>query len=283
MNYTEYLDQGYAQNHLQSQRLYLAVPQSNQPLPCVVYVHGGAWWDGTFPAGARGLAEARDDAKAFLEAGWAVAIINYRLSTEARWPAQIHDCKAAIRLLRTKAGEYGIDPDRIVAWGSSAGAHLVQMLVMTKGVERFEDRTMGNPEASSAVNAAISSYGISDISQWTPPDIARHDGVERCKSQLLGEGYDADQAADASPITHVAQAVARPNGLVPMLLAHSDDDDLVPCEQTHRLEERIREAGAADRIETWYPAHGGHGEWFLWRSREATDRFVEFAERAVRS
>ncbi|KAB7788779.1 alpha/beta hydrolase [Bifidobacterium cebidarum] len=283
MNIIEYIDQDYAGHGLQSQKLYLAVPKhgiaSASSIPVVVYIHGGGWIGGNFAAGARGLATERADAAAFLEAGYAVAIINYRLSTEAKWTAQIHDCKAAIRFLRANAARYGIDPERIVAWGASAGAHLAQFMGLTNDDLRYEGPATAFPEAnraSSRVNLVISAFGIADIARWALPG-SRNLEVEGYKSMLLGDHYTEAQAKDASPIERI-DALA-PGSMVPMLLMHADNDDLVPCEQTHWLEQRLRDAGYGDRIETWYPHIGGHGDPAVWRSPAATSRFVSFCDR----
>ncbi|NQT87653.1 alpha/beta hydrolase, partial [bacterium] len=99
------------------------------PLPIVVWIHGGAWRAGTKSLGR---------VMPLVERGYAVAAITYRLTGEAQWPAQIQDCKCAIRWLRAHAAEHGIDPDRIGVWGSSAGGHLVAMLGTAGDVEAFE-------------------------------------------------------------------------------------------------------------------------------------------------
>ncbi|KAB8287329.1 lipase [Bifidobacterium ramosum] len=275
---TEYIDQDYAGNGRQSQKLYLAIPagaSAGHPVPVVIYIHGGGWIGGTFAPGSTGLATGRDDTNAFLEAGYAVAVINYRLSTEARWPAQIHDCKAAVRFLRAHAGKYGIDPDRIVAWGASAGAHLAQFLGFTNGDARYDDPASAASGVSSTVNLVIAAFGISDISRWVLPG-PRYDEVEDYKTKLLGTGYTQEAAHDASPIDHVHA------GMAPMLLAHADDDALVPCDQTHWLEAAIHEVGGGASIETWYPHTGGHGDPRVWRAPEATDRFIDFCDRHLR-
>lgn len=278
---TEYTDQDYAGDGLRSHRLYLAVPPSpaSTRLPLVIYIHGGGWVGGNFEAGATGLAD-REDARAFLDAGYAVAVVNYRLSTEARWPAQIHDCKAAIRFLRAHADRYGIDPDRIVAWGASAGAHLAQFLGLTNGDERYDDRTLGSDEAtrdaSSDVNLVIAAFGISDIGTWSTDDAYWHGMVEYYKDTILGRYRTPEDEADASPIERVSPSLAAT--MPPMLLAHADDDPVVPCAQTRALECRLREAGLSGRIETWYPTTGGHGEPEVWRSAATTDRFVGFCD-----
>ncbi|RSX52196.1 alpha/beta hydrolase [Bifidobacterium goeldii] len=294
MHITELTDLDYAGTGLQSHKLYLAIPESTSkitpgastdgtapaPHPLIVYIHGGGWVGGNFDAGATGLATGRADTEAFLKAGYAVAVINYRLSTEARWPAQIHDCKAAIRFLRAHASDWNIDPNRIVAWGASAGAHLAQFLGFTNGNEHYDNRSIGydtaTRNASSDVNVVIAAFGISNIATWSTSDAYWHDMVEYYKDTILGADRTAAEEADASPIAHVTTSPSLAETMPPMLLAHADDDPVVPAQQTRALECRLREAGLSEHIETWYPETGGHGDPEVWRSPKATTRFIGF-------
>jgi hypothetical protein len=103
-----------------------------RPAPVVVFVHGGGWRLGS--RHSAGPAYARTSAfEAVARAGIAVASVDHRLSAEAAWPAQLHDVKAAVRWLRARAGELGVDPGRVSAWGESAGGHLAALLGLTAG------------------------------------------------------------------------------------------------------------------------------------------------------
>ena len=112
-------------------KMDLMVPKekSENPLPVVVWIHGGAWLEGT---------KEPNVALPLVKYGFVTASIEYRLTPEAIWPAQIHDCKAAIRFLRANAKKFNIDPGRIGVWGSSAGGHLVAMLGLTGDVKSLE-------------------------------------------------------------------------------------------------------------------------------------------------
>ncbi|MED6299610.1 MAG: alpha/beta hydrolase fold domain-containing protein, partial [Verrucomicrobiota bacterium] len=124
----------YANTDNSRQSLNLLLPKSRKKkkLPALVYVHGGGWQNGNKDQGIARLVP-------FVESGEYVGIsIGYRLSGEARWPAQIHDCKAAIRWVRGNAGNYGINPERIGIFGSSAGGHLVAMLGTSGEVKELE-------------------------------------------------------------------------------------------------------------------------------------------------
>lgn len=114
-----------------SQMLDLYLPKEGRNLPLIIYVHGGAFCMG----------DKRQWIKyqlAYLDQGYAVAAINYRLSTEAIFPGQIEDCKAAVRWLRAHAATYRLDPNHFVAWGASAGGHLAAMLGTTGNIRDFD-------------------------------------------------------------------------------------------------------------------------------------------------
>ncbi len=130
----EYVQGGHARNRLD---LYLP-EKAPRPLPVILWVHGGGWTRGDKTNGP---------AFRFATKGYAVASMNYRFSQHATFPAQIHDCKAAVRWLRANARKYGLDADHIGAWGGSAGGHLVALLGTTAGVKDLEARaaTRNNP------------------------------------------------------------------------------------------------------------------------------------------
>ena len=195
-----------------------------KPRPCVVWVHGGGWSKGTHKANqAAGLAGK----------GYVAASVEYRLSGEAIYPAQIQDCKAAIRFLRAHAKDYGIDPNRIGVWGGSAGGHLVALMGTTGGVKELEG-TEGNPKESSRVQAVCDYFGPTNLMaspKWiaTPPQI----------SALLG-GSPKDKpelARLASPVKFVDPKDP------PFLIVHGEEDRLVPIAQSEGLYEALKKAG----------------------------------------
>ena len=138
--------------------LYLPA-KAAQPMPVIVWIHGGAWRAGS---------KERCPAIPMAAQGYAVASINYRLTNVATFPAQIYDCKAAIRWMRAHAKEYGFDPDRIGVWGGSAGGHLVSLLGTSGGVKELEGDVGGNLNFSSRVQAVAvfcgpNSFRIEDL------------------------------------------------------------------------------------------------------------------------
>ena len=137
--------------------LYLPghLPARSRPPGLVVYVHGGGWLE---PGNVKGNYVSQTFANFFLAAGYAIASINYRLSSEAHFPAQIQDVKTAVRWLRAHAAQYGYDPEKIAAMGDSAGGQLVALLGTSQGVPALEGANLGYPGVSSSIKAAIVLY-----------------------------------------------------------------------------------------------------------------------------
>lgn len=234
--------------------------------PIVVYIHGGSWRHDT-----KDLTGKEAMFNAFLNAGYAVASIEYRLSVESPWPAQILDCKAAMRYIRANADEWNIDPDRIAVLGTSAGAHLAMMLGVTNGDASFEDKSMGYGEYSSDVQAVISMYGIADVSQWGRLAGDNVDEANIAKQMLLGDGHSVDMEKAASPITYVD------GNEPPMMLVHAADDGMVSVQQSYMMESALIAAGEASSMATWHPATGGHGEASVfYDDSSAQRRYLDF-------
>ena len=256
------------------QMLDIVLPEYAQgQYPAIVFIHGGAWVQGDKSEG--GFYSGQDDA---LKKGYVVVNVNYRLAQNAQWPAQIYDLKAAIRYIRANADKYHIDPDRIAVWGASAGGHLAQMLATTNGNKDMEDLSMGNAEVSSDIQAAISYFGISDVSKWDTDTEALRGLTATGKTPtelLLGDNYTVEDALAASPISYVSE------NTVPMLITHGGKDDLVPDEQTKMLEEELRKYLKPEMIDTYYPADAGHND-FYWGLPEAEKKPFDFLFKQLR-
>src|SRR5512136_1476982 len=149
----KFLDVSYAPLS-PTQKLDIYLPDEDEgPFPVIMAFHGGAFM---------GCDKADMQVMPMLEGlkrGYAVVAINYRLSGEAKFPALVHDAKAAIRWIRANAAHYHLDPKRIAAWGGSAGGYLASMLGTSAGVPELEDLRMGNPDHPSHVQAVVSWYG----------------------------------------------------------------------------------------------------------------------------
>lgn len=238
----EYIPDGHERHKLD---LHLTAP-SDTPLPLIIWVHGGGWQNGSkenCPPLRQG----------YLEKGYAIASINYRLSQHAVFPAQIEDCKAAVRWLRAHAEKYGLDPNRFGAWGSSAGGHLVALLGTSGDVKAFE--VGPHLEQSSRVQAVCDYFGPSDFMALAKSrDASRPATFMSPESRLIG-GFvldHPDKVARANPITYVSADDP------PFLIVHGDSDSVVPLAQSSMLFEAMQRTGLDVRFHTIRgAAHGG--------------------------
>jgi len=233
-------------------------------LPVVVFIHGGGWRAGDKRGGTVRLAP-------LVATGKYVGVsVGYRLSGEATWPAQIHDCKAAVRWVRANAERLGADPNRIGVWGTSAGGHLVNMLGTSGDVTELEGEC-GSPDESSRVNCVVAFCGPANF--LAPKQLAggrRPNAVD----QLLGGRIEEhkDLARQASPITYVSE------GDPSFLLVHGDADNLVPYEQAEMLHDALENAGVDVkllRIQGGGHGIGGRGPEVIRRVRLFFDRHLQ--------
>jgi acetyl esterase/lipase len=227
-------------------QLDLWVPAGEGPAPLVVWVHGGGFMFGD----RRYLPETLRPNQVFdalLEAGLAVATIDYRHALEAPFPAQLQDAKAAVRYLRAFAAELGISTERIGAMGESAGGHIVAALGLTAHRADLEG-AHGVVGPSSAVDVVVDWYGVSDLSTMPratlPPEVAAKLPPELVTppEDQLTRGLAGRALADASPITHVTPDAP------PFLLVHGTADWLVPYAQSEALHAALTAAGVDARL-----------------------------------
>jgi acetyl esterase/lipase/cyclophilin family peptidyl-prolyl cis-trans isomerase/catechol 2,3-dioxygenase-like lactoylglutathione lyase family enzyme len=257
---TVHRDIAYVTGGHARQKLDLYVPKNGRDLPLIVNIHGGA-----FKMGSKEDGVPLD----YLGQGYAVASLDYRLSGDAIWPAQIEDCKAAVRWLRANAGKFGLDPGRFAAWGASAGGHLAAMLGTAGGVKDFE--VGENLGVSSRVQAVVDYFGPTDFLQMDAhrlPNGQVHDPADSPESELIGGALQAnkDKAARANPITYVTRDAP------PFLICHGDADPLVPYHQSVLLEAALWRAGVPV---TFYTVKGGgHGRFNDPRVPELTRDFL---------
>jgi acetyl esterase/lipase len=235
--------------YIDSTRLLLDIYpalSSTSAKPAIVWIHGGAWSGGSkedFPCAW------------LIGPDYVLVSISYRLSQQAFWPAQIHDCKAAIRWLRAHASSYGIDPDRIGVWGSSAGGHLAAALGTMVDDSSLEGTVGGNRQYSSRVQAVCDWFGPANFRTIADyPSTIDFDYTGSPVSLLLGlpVPYDTARAASASPISHIT------GNEPPFLIMHGTADSLVPYHQSVELDSALRRAGSTSTFITLPGAgHGG--------------------------
>jgi acetyl esterase/lipase len=216
----------------------------------VVFLHGGGWRLGSRHSPGPAYRDAAPGPFTRLAlAGIAVASADYRLSGEATWPAQLHDAKAAVRWLRSRAAELGVDGDRIAAWGESAGGHLAALLGLTAGDDGLEG-DVGVTGPSSAVAAVVAWYPPTDVAAVATDTGADPLDPSTREAQLLGASPPEvpRRAAEASPVTHVSP------GAPPFLLLHGAADRFVPCVQSERLYAALLEAGVEVELDVYEDA-----------------------------
>jgi acetyl esterase/lipase len=214
-------------DHGSPQELDLYLPRTAGPHPLVMWVHGGGWVGGS----------RADRVPLFLvDAGFAVASIDYRLSGVAPFPAAIQDCRAAIRWLRRHGPGHGIDPSRIGAIGESAGGHLVSLLGLADRHPTWDD---AGEQGSCAVQAVVDVCGVSDVaalaSFWATKDTGLVDMLSRFVGGPVAERRE--QMRDASPMHHVSV------GAPPFLMIHATLDDVVPIDHSRSLAAALTAVG----------------------------------------
>lgn len=222
----------YAGTSNPRQRLDLYLPKNRAAgkLPVVVFFHGGGWSMGDKSEGAESLVPlVRSGRYAGVSAG-------YRFSDEAKWPAQIHDCKAVIRWVRANAVRYGLDADHIGVWGSSAGAHLALMLGLSSGVPELEGDVGPHTKESSRVAAVVNFFGVTELLAI----LETSSGYDPTRSDdpaalLLGGAIikNIEKARQASPITYVDANDP------PVMTVHGTKDRTVPYDQAVRLHDAL--------------------------------------------
>lgn len=283
--------------------LYLPAEAGPDGAPLVVFIHGGGWQNGTHNNLPFVLRQAAKDH------GIAVASVQYRLTSQAgQWggesvvfPAQIHDVKAAIRFLRANADAYDLDDDRIITWGSSAGAHLALLAALAGEEAGLEGEVGDHDGVSTDVIGAVSLFGPTNLLTMnddvvTPPGTKiDHDSFNSPESRLLGWSKPGQGIADikanldnpnapypslvelansASPEHHADAADP------PVLMVHGTEDAVVAAKQSMRLQTTLRRLGVDAQLESVFG--GGHGQGFGAHEHDlslrwAIDRFTEAA------
>lgn len=261
---TVHRDLEYGTHERHKLDIYLPAKNGDAAPPLVIWIHGGAWQGGSKEGGAT---------RALVEKGYAVASINYRYSQQAPFPAQIHDCKSAVRWLRAHAKEYGYNSEHVGAWGASAGGHLCALLATTGGMSELEG-TGGNKNQSSRVQCVIDWFGPSDFLNWgkdgSPvPSNTAGNAIGKLFGGTVDEKHDL--AKLASPICHISRDTP------PILLVHGDQDNVVPLQQSEIFLAKLKQAKVDAALHV--VRGGGHGQGF---GKNEADVCFEFLDRTLR-
>ena len=244
--------------------LDLYLPEKPEGSPLVIWVHGGGW---------KGGSKQNCFVKWLSNFGYTVASINYRLVDIAKWPAQLHDCKGAIRWLRANAQTYGYNPDCVIAAGASAGGHLVALLGTTGDNDELEGTVGGNSEQSSRVQAVVDYYGATDFLLRSRTQSWKVNKPGSVVYNLLGGPANqlVDKAKQASAKFHVT-----PND-APLLVFHGGKDTTVLMNQTDAIEEAYKKHNLP--VTVYRLKDAGHGG-FVFYSAENAKHLCEFLEAA---
>ena len=233
----------------QSLKLDLYLPANPKGSGLVVWIHGGGWRAGSKNACYISWLS---------QYGYTVASISYRFTDVARFPAQLHDCKGAVRWLRAHAENYGYQADRIAISGASAGGHLAALMGTTGGVKKLEGTVGGHLDQSSRIQAVADYYGATDfvLRSTTQPSRANKEGS--VVYNLLGGGADkkVKLAKQASAAYHVSKDDP------PFLIFHGDMDKTVLLDQSQAIEKVYKQAGLPVKLHVLKGSGHGGTEFF---------------------
>lgn len=240
-------------NDSQAQKLDIYLPEHGDgPFPVIVSIHGGA-----FMMGDKQDQQLNPMLKG-LDKGYAVVSINYRLSKEAKWPAQIVDVKNAIIYIKNNASKYNLNPNKVAVWGGSAGGYLSAMAGTTIGIEKFEN-VYGDFDTS--VNAVVDWFGPIDFlkmdeqlkeSNLGPLD---HNDEDSPESKLLGNKITEipELVKDANPATYISKNIP------PFFIQHGRIDNLVPYQQSEYLYNELLKYADENKIKFEILEDAKHG------------------------
>ena len=254
----KFLDVRYS-NLSKNQKLDIYLPdEGDRPFPVILSIYGGAFMGGD-----------KSDPQvmpmlAGLKRGYAVAALNYRLSWEAVFPALVQDVKAAVRWVRANAKKYTFDPERIAAWGGSAGGYLSAILGTSAGIPELEDLGLGNPDQPCNVQAVVDWFGPTDFIKMDEylaangllsPSGFRHSEANSPESLLLGHIITEipEKVVTANPETYINKNVP------PFLIQHGVEDPIVPVQQSIEFAEKLKKIMGEDRVVLDLLKDAGHG------------------------
>ena len=258
-----YRDLVFAEINGQRLTLDLHLPNAVDA-PLLIWIHGGGW---------RGGSKARPPLRKLTDAGYALASISYRFTDKAIFPAQIHDCKAAVRWLRAAAETYRYRAKRIAVAGSSAGGHLALLLGVTNGIPELEGSIGEHLDQSSTVHAVIDYYGPADfmLRGKTQPERAYSEasGSFALLGGILNGQIDTVLEKLASPVTHVTPDDP------PLLIFHGNRDEVVLLDQSQQMAARYQQTGLDAKLIVVDDAGHGGDLFFTGPRLEAARRFLE--------
>lgn len=221
--------------------------------PAIIFIHGGGFVGGSSLGGALPPSWPMDKLMAQIAArGYVVVVPNYRLSAEAKFPAQLEDTKTAIRWTRANAAKYGVDPQRIGIWGESVGGSIAALVGTSCGVSSLEGARGGNTDQSSCVQTAVDWYGVTDMAlldaQAPPNATLKHNSPDSSQSQVLGcvlHECPQEVVQRANPLAYVDAGDAN----VSFLIIHGSTDAAVSPKQSEIFYDALRAKSISAKLE----------------------------------
>lgn len=238
-----------------SQKLDIYLPgEGKGPYPVIISIHGGAY------SGGDKVGPDLLTAMSALQRGYAVVSVNYRLSSEAVFPAQIQDIKAAIRFIRANAAQYNLNPNRIACWGSSAGGQLSALAGTSGGVKELQDPTLGNADQSDCIQAVVDWCG--PINFLTMDEQFKSSGIngtlqnnpDSYTSRLMGKQISLipEMVKKANPETYITPDDP------PIFIQHGSIDTLVPLQQSTDFSKKLEVVLGKNKVQTVVLQGAGH-------------------------
>lgn len=258
----KYLDVAYA-NTSESQKMDIYLPENideSEPVPVIVYVHGGAFKMGDKTGGVLG------SVLEGVKKGYAVVSVNYRLSEEAAFPAAVEDVKAAIRYLRANASEYNLDTEKFAVWGESAGGNIAAMVGTTGDDKAYDNASLGNADQSSAVQAVVDWFGPLQFTEMDnqmkelglTPKMGSTSSPTSPESQYIGADISKEEnkelAEKANPTNYISKNDPA------FLIQHGTSDTNVPITQSQNFAKELEKVLGTDKVTFEAMEGAGHGD-----------------------
>ena len=265
-----------------AQMLDVYLPEQGEgPFPVIIAIHGGAFM-GCDKADLQVLPMLEG-----LKRDYAVVSINYRMSGEAKFPALVQDAKAAIRWVRANAKQYRFDPQRIAAWGGSAGGYLSNMLGISAGIPALEDLSLGNPDQPCNVQAVVAWYAPANFLKMDEHLAAsgllaapgfRHNEVNSPESLLMGQQITEipEKVKEANPETYIR------SGVPPFLLQHGTKDPIVPVQQSIEFADRLKQIVGEDCVTLELLEGAEHAD-VMFETLENVSRVLDFLDEHLKN
>ncbi|QOW10415.1 alpha/beta hydrolase [Kaistella flava (ex Peng et al. 2021)] len=229
------------------------------PTPIIINIHGGGW--------KKGVKESQTGFNAFFEAGFAVANMEYRLSSQATAPAAIEDTRCMLIYLINHASELNIDPKKIVIMGGSAGGHLALMGGLLENDHRFDTKCMTQEKIK--VAAIIDKYGISDLYDWSYGKLKSKSALE----WLGTKASDYEFIESVSPINYITK------NSPPTFIVHGDADPTVPYQQSVNLYNKLQKNMVESEFIT--VKNGLHGKFDKEKNKELNIAIIKFLSKYI--